>query len=174
MLSIPRSVVLAALAVLAGTSVVLSVAVHDPMQAEVKAAFFGYLGDLRKGDVQSAARRVWPEDLAVLKSAALDRMGSDPLFRRDGETFFERQDPAEITSVQKERFFEWLLARTFREHPEVRDVLSEGQVIGVGVRRLGGEADLTATLALKTPEGRQVFTMRLHLTRRDDLWFVRL
>ncbi|MBP7125653.1 hypothetical protein KBD49_04730 [Myxococcota bacterium] len=174
MLSIPKSVVIAALAVLAGTSVVLSVAVRDPVQAEVKTAFFGYLGDLRKGDVQSAARRVWPEDLAVLKSAALDRMGSEPLFRQEGTEFLERQEAAEITSVPKERFFEWLLHRTFREHPEIRDVLSEGQVIGVGVRRTGGEADLTATLALKTPEGRQVFTMRLHLTRRDDLWFVRL
>jgi len=174
MLSIPRSVVIAALAVLAGTSVVLSVAVRDPMQAEVKGAFFGYLGDLRKGDVQSAARRIQPEDLAVLKSAALDRMGADPLFRREGTEFLQRQDPAELTAVPKERFFEWLLARTFREHPEVREVLSQGQVIGVGVRRLGGEADVTATLALKTPEGRQVFTMRLHLSRAEDVWFVRL
>lgn len=174
MLSIPRGVIIAALAVLAGTSVVLAVAVRDPAQTEVRTAFFGYLGDLRKGDVQSAARRLWPEDLAVLKSAALDRMGSDPVFRQEAMEFIEKREPAEIASVPKERFFEWLLARTFRQHPEVRDVLSEGQVIGVGVRRLGDEADLTATLALKTPEGRQVFTMRIHLTRRDDLWFVRL
>jgi hypothetical protein len=174
MLSIPKKVLLALVAVLAAVSLLLAWAVQDPARAQVREAFFGYLGDLRQGLPESASHRVLPADMAALKQAALERVGSDPLFRSDAEAFFARTDPAELVALPKEKFFEFLLARTLKQHPAVRDVLAEGKVVGTGVRRSGGEADLTATLALDTPEGRRMFTMRLHLTRMEDIWFLRL
>ena len=40
--------------------------------------------------------------------------------------------------------------------------------------RTGDEADLTASFALDVPEGKRHFTMRIHLTKVDDVWFLRL
>ncbi len=174
MLSIPKRVLLALVAVLAVVSMLLSWAIRDPAREDIRAAFFGYVGDLRQGLKASASKRVFPDDLAGLKSSALDRAGSEPLFRQQAMGFLEVRDAADLTAVPKERFFEFLLARTMDMHPQVRDVLSEGKIVGTGVHRTGDEADLTASFALDVPEGRRHFTMRLHLTRVDDVWFLRL
>jgi len=174
MLSIPKRVLLALVAVLAAVSVLLAWVVKDPARQEVRAAFFGYLGDLRQGLNPSASRRILPADLGLLKQGALDRAGSDPVFRGEAMEFLGIGDAAGFTAVPKERFFEFLLDRTMKMHPRVRDVLSEGKVVGTGVKRTGSDADLTASFVLQVPEGPRHFTMRIRLTKVDDAWFLRL
>jgi len=174
MLSIPKRVLLALVAVLAAVSMLLSWAIHDPATQEIRAAFFGYTGDLRQALYPSASRRILPADLAGLKAGALDRAGDEPVFRKEAMDFLEVPDASALTAVPKEKFFEFLMTRTVSLHPEVRDVLAQGKVVGTGVRRTGSEADLNASFVLDTPEGRRLFTMRLHLTKVDDVWFLRL
>lgn len=174
MLSIPKRVLMALVAVLAVVSVLLSWAIRDPAREDIRGAFFGYLGDLRQGQNASASKRVFPDDLAGLKTGALDRAGGEPVFRQQAMDFLEVRDAALLIAVPKERFFEFLLARTLDLHPRVKDVLSEGKVVGTGLHRTGDEADLTASFALDVPEGKRHFTMRIHLTKVDDIWFLRL
>lgn len=174
MLSIPKRVLLALVAVLAAVSMLLMWVVQDPARQELRQAFFGYLGDLKQGQGASAAKRVLPDDLAALKQGALDRAGADPVFRQDAEVFFETRDAAAMIAVPRERFFEFLLARTMALHPQVRDVLADGKVVGTGVTRAGDEGELTASFAMDVPEGRRLFSMRLRFKKVDDVWMLRL
>jgi hypothetical protein len=174
MLSIPKRVLLALVVVLSLVSALLSWAIQDPAREQVRAAFFGYLGDLRQGQGASAARRILPEDLFHLKQGALEKAGGEPEFRSRLQDFLGVRDAAELTAVPKERFFEFLMLRTQEQHPHVKDVLSEGKVEGTGVNRTGNEAEMSASFALSVPEGRRSFSMRLHFTKVDDVWFLRL
>ena len=174
MLSIPKRVLLVLIAVLAAVSMLLSWAVRDPAREQIRTAFFGYLGDLRQGLDSSVSKRILPEDLVGLKMGALDRAGSDPTFRQRAMEFLGVRDATDIAAVPKERFFEFLLTLTMDLHPHLKEVLSEGKLVGTGVLRTGNEAELTASFALNAPEGPRHFSMRLHLTKVDDAWFLRL
>jgi hypothetical protein len=163
-----------AIAVLAVSSAVAIWVVREPEREAIEAAYSGYLGDLRNQRFRSAGLRMDPDDLAGLKRAALVLAGEDRAFRRETLERLEAASAEELGAVPKERFYEYLLERTFDAHPEVRQALLSGETVGMRVRRHGDDAGLEATLRVNTPEGRRHFVMTLKLRRSDDVWFVRL
>jgi hypothetical protein len=163
-----------AIAVLAVSSAVAIWVVREPEREAIEAAYSGYLGDLRNQRFRSAGMRMYPDDLVGLKRAAIELAGEDRAFREATLDRLEAASAEELGAVPKERFYEYLLERTFTAHPEVRQALLSGETIGMRVRRHGDDAGVEATLRVATPEGRRHFVMTLKLRRTDETWFVRL
>jgi len=162
------------LAGLALGSAVAAAAVYDSKRKHVEVAFLAYLGDLKTLRFQSASLRMLPADLAALKQAALDRASEYPEFRDAAMRFLGAADPADLAAERKERFFEFLLDRTFGLHPEIHAALSQGSVIGMRIRRDGRKAHVDATLDLPGPGKARHFVMQVDLVELDDEWLVRL
>ena len=159
---------------LALASLAAAWAVYDPERAKVEEAIGGYVGDLRAALAQSASRRILPKDLADLKQAALVFSSENSDFRLDALSFLGVKDAAELAATPKERFFEFLIERTYARHPEIRMALTEGVLAGTLVRRQGDDATVEVTLRVDTPAGRRTFVMNQALRRSDEVWFVRL
>jgi hypothetical protein len=123
---------------------------------------------------RSASLRVWPEDLSGLKAVALSRAGDRPEFRQAAEAFFGTADPALLAAQPRERFFEFLMNRTFAAHPEVFTTLSRGEAMGLAIRRTGDDARVEATLQVSVEGRKELVLMRVDMKRSADLWFVRL
>jgi len=159
---------------LVGASVLVVLQTYDPERKAVELAFNGYFGDVKHMLGPSAASRVFPEDLAALKEAALLYAGSRTEFRADAFAFLGVTDAAGLGRQTKERFFEFLLDRTRRMHPEVLQTLNEGRLMGTKIRRRDDVAYVEATFAVETSAGPRRFVMRLQMLRSDDIWFVRI
>jgi len=155
-------------------AVAVALVVRDPERRRVESAFFAYLGDLRMRRFDSASRRVFPDDLTRLKMSALEHASEYVVFRDSVMAFMGVSAPQDLAAVPRERFYEFLLDRTFAEHPEVHEVISQGSVVGTRIIRDGGSATVDATFGVGTRQGRRQFVMHVDLVRLDDEWMVRL
>jgi len=147
---------------------------RDPEASVVARAAFDYVGDLKAQAMTSASRRVFPDDLLVLKEAALNRAGTEDSFRTETLEFFQARDLDEVRRAPKERFFEFLLLRAYRQHRDLFDLLARGEVEGIRVRRDEDQARVSVSVRVQVPEGRRQLTMRLEMTRSDGVWWVRI
>lgn len=166
--------VFAVITALAVLSAAAAAAVWDPARKEIEVAFTAYLGDLKTLRSRSAALRIFPTDLVALKRAALDRASQYPDFRDETLKFMQVREAVELAAVPKERFFEFLLERTFTAHPEVHSALSQGTLAGMHIRREGQSASVDAAISVSSGADRRYFTMHVEMVRADDQWLVRL
>jgi hypothetical protein len=148
--------------------------IHDPERAYIEVAFYGYMGDLKMARADSAALRVFPDDLLKLKNAALETFAANDEFRSALMEFFRTKDPATVMSQPRERFFEFLIERTMEAHPEVLMTLSEGSVIGLEIARDGDNARVTATIKFVHEKTVGWRLMRLRMALQDEEWWIRL
>jgi hypothetical protein len=170
-----RKVLIVLVVVMASLAVIGAWIMHDPARDAIRISFHGYIGDLKTRNFSSASHRILPDDLGALKASALVRLSESRAFREEAMTFFEVANSAAVASVAREGFFEFLLVRTFAQRPEIHDVLSDGQVLGLTIRRAGEDAEAEATLGLDLPEGgMRYFSLKLRFRRSEDVWLVRL
>ncbi len=147
---------------------------RDPEARLVEQAVREYVGDLKTQSMASASLRVFPDDLLVLKEAALFKAGVEDSFRKETLEFFQARDLDEVRQAPRHRFCEFLLIRTFMQHRRLFDDLSRGRVAGVRVRRDGEEARAWVSVDVDLPEGRRRLTLEATLIRRDGRWWVRI
>jgi hypothetical protein len=167
-------VLLILIAILMVAAITVVITVYNPERARVREAFISYVADLRAGRWESAARRVYPEDLHSLRVSAINKASTSAEFRRDLWSFLDEKDPAALRAVPTIKFFEFLMDRTFRTHPEVKDAISYGQLDYLSIRTLDDPATVDARIAVETPRGIEYFSMRVRMIQVDDFWFVRL
>lgn len=162
------------LVVLLVASVVTVYLAHDAEVDEIHRMALGYVGDLQNKQVQSASRRVLPDDLMALKASAMEHAALSIEFRADAETFFKTRDVAEMEAQSKERFFQFLVWRTFELHPLIHEALRRGKIAGVSTSRNGDAGKVDVALSLATDDGDRRFVMRLELSRLDEQWWIRI
>ncbi|MBL6976339.1 MAG: hypothetical protein ISR64_11450 [Deltaproteobacteria bacterium] len=155
-------------------SVVTVYLAHDPEVDEIRRMAQGYMGDLQNKQVQSASRRVLPDDLLALKASGMEHAALSIEFRADAETFFKTRDVAVMEAQSKERFFRSLVWRTFELHPLIHEALRRGKNAGVSTSRSDEKGKVDVALSLATEEDDRRFVMRLELSRLDDQWWVRI
>ena len=144
----------------------------DPELARIETAVMGYVGDLRLWRLKSAAKRVDPQYLLLLKRAAIRRAGESPFFREELYEYFGLSDASDALSVPKERYFEFLVERVRRLHPEVVRALVQGRIVGMEVRRSGDAAFVQVTMELSDGGKRRWFVLRVGLVRRGGAWYI--
>lgn len=149
-------------------------ATRDPEVRLVEQAVREYVGDLKAQNLTSASRRIFPDDLLELKEAALFKAGIQESFRAEALEFFQARDLDEVRRASRERFFEFLLLRTFVQHRRLFGYLAGGQIAGVQIQRDGDEARALVSVDVDVPEGRRRLTMKAGLIKRDGVWWIRI
>lgn len=146
----------------------------DPEKRLIEQAAREYVGDLKTFAIESASHRIFPDDLFELKNAALFNAGIKDSFRAEALAFFEAKDLEELRKAPKERFFQFLLNRTYKQHRHLFDSLALGKVVGVRVKRKGTEAEAAVFVDVARPEGKRRLTVRTYLINRDGTWWIRI
>lgn len=162
------------IAILMVAAVTVVVTIYNPERARIRQAFISYVADLRLGRYESAARRVLPEDLHSLRVSAINKASVSTEFRQDLGSFLNERDPAALRAIPTTKYFEFLMNRTFRTHPEVKEAIAYGEMDYLSIRTLDDPAEVDARIAVETPQGLVYFTMRVRMVEVDDFWYVRL
>jgi len=162
------------LAVLLCVTVVTVFVVYDPELSTIRRRAIAYVGDLQKRDIHSAGRRVFVEDLSVLKESALEQAALSREFRARAEKFFGVSEMSEMGKQTKELFFEFMIDKVYEDRPELMEALRRGKVAGVSVKRDGAQATADTMISLATDEGKRQFVMHLKLVRHEGEWWIRI
>lgn len=166
---------LSAVAVLGVMRLVVAVGLlqRERELTRVEQTVLAYVGDLKTWRLRSAARRIDPDYLLQLKQDALILASDSERFRDELLSHLFVSRPEEAMAVPKEKFFEFLVQRVRRLHPELVQALVRGRIVGMEATRSGSTASATVTMELTgnstTPRW---FVLKTGLVRRGNTWFI--
>ena len=146
---------------------------YDPEADEVEFVTRKYVGNLQTEAFLSAGHFVYPQNLIDLKHSAILKAGMNEGFRQEILRAMNVASLEELTRVPKERFFDFLVKRSFAYYKSTFEMIKKGTVIGVKVRRKKDNAWVQVSFRLVEDSIQKRFRMRLAL-KKENAWFVLL
>lgn len=174
MLTRTRKIAIGVVVTLSLIAVGIAYYFHDGERGEIRRAFLAYLGDLKQEQYNSAASRVLLNDLVTLKQGAIQLAGESLSFRNEVEHYFKVDTANALVAIPADRFFGFLVTRTFEKNAELERVVQNGVFQGMKIERSGEDAESDARLRLESPDGQRESSLRLSFVKKDDTWFIRL
>jgi len=146
---------------------------YDPEAEAIEFVAREYVGNLQGETFLAAGQYVYPQNLIELKQSAIQKAGMNEGFRQEILRALGVASLEDLRSVSKERFFEFLVKRSFAQHNRTFEIIRKAKVIGVKVRRKKDKAWAQVSFRLVEDSVEKRFRMRLKL-KNENGWFVML